>query len=156
MVNNKSKVTGYAGAFILGGLVGSSITLLLSPFSGKEFRGKINEQIDNSIKRAKQKELEIINKARAFSDDLVLKAEQLVALIDKYSTGTYLAPVEKVEKEIKSFKAGINAAMESYKKGNGKPKEENTKVEIVEDIFPEYNNEKLPKRESMRKRVRRK
>jgi hypothetical protein len=27
-------------------------------------------------------------------------------------------------------------------------------VEIVEDIFPEYNNERLPKRESMRKRVR--
>ncbi len=153
---NKNKVNGYVGAFILGGLVGSSITFLLSPFSGKEFRRKINEQIDNSIKRAKQKELDILDKAKAFSNDLVLKAEQLVALIDKYSAGTYLAPVEKVEKEIISFKAGVNAAINSYKKGNGKAKEEDTKVEIVEDIFPEYNNEKLPKREGMRKRSRRK
>ena len=151
---NNNKVSGYVGTFILGGLVGSSITLLLSPFSGKEFREKINTSLDNSLKIAKKRESEMLDKARAFSDDLVLKAEQLVALIDKYSTGTYAGPVEKIEKEVKSFKAGVNAAINSYKSGNGKAKEEDKKVEIVEDIFPEYNNERLPKRESMRKRVR--
>jgi len=154
MNSNKNKVTGYAGAFILGGLVGSSLTLLLSPFSGKEFREKINTQIDNSFKKAKQKEMEILDKARTLSDDLVLKAEQLVAFIDKYSAGTYLGPVEKIEKEINSFKSGVNAAIKSYKSGDGKAMEEDTKVEVVEDIFPEYNNEKLPKRQGMRKRVR--
>ena len=151
---NNNKFTSCAGAFILGGIVGSTVTLILSPFSGKEFREKINGQIDNSIKRAKQKELELLDKARDFSDELVLKAEQLVALIDKYSAGTYLGPVEKVENEITSLKAAINAAIKSYKKSNGKAEAENNKVEIVENIFPEYNDEKLPKRESMRKRSR--
>ncbi len=150
---NSNKVSGYVGTFILGGLVGSSITLLLSPLSGKEFREKVNTSVDNSIRKAKKRESEIFDKARIFSDELVLKAEQLVALIDKYSTGTYAGPVEKIEKEIHSFKAGVNAAINSYKRGNSISKEEDTKVEIVEDIFPEYNNEKLPKRESMRKRV---
>ena len=153
-MNNKNKFTSCAGAFILGGIVGSSITLILSPFSGKEFREKINGQIDNSIKRAKQKELELLGKARDFSDELVLKAEQLVALIDKYSAGTYLGPVEKVENEIKSLKAAVNAAIKSYKKLDGKAETGDIKEEIVEDIFPEYNDEKLPKHESMRKRSR--
>ncbi len=153
-MSNKNKFTSFSGAFILGGIVGSTVTLILSPFSGKEFREKINGQIDNSIKKAKLKELELLGKARDFSDELVLKAEQLVALIDKYSAGTYLGPVEKIENEIKSLKAAVNAAINSYNKSNGKADSGNNKVEIVEDIFPEYNDEKLPKHESMRKRNR--
>ena len=140
---------GLLPAFLLGGLVGSIFTFLYAPSSGRELRRNIKDEIDNFVKKAQKKEEELINKAKATADDLVLIAEQIAALAQKYSDGVYEVPLERFETEIKSLRAAFDAALNEYKKSN---KEAAPTEDIVSDIFSEYEDEKLPKHEGMRKR----
>ena len=141
---------GVFGAFLLGGIVGSVFTFLYTPYSGKELRYNISSEIDNLIKRAQNKEEEFINRAKVTADDLVLKAEQIYALAQKYAGGMYDGPMEKFEKEIRSLRAAFDAAFNAYKKTI---KEANPTEEIVADMFSDYEDESLPKHEGMRRRL---
>ncbi len=151
MNNEKNRKDGILPAFILGGVLGSVLTFIFTPYSGKELRNKIEDEVNTGLLKAKQKEDEIIEKAKIVADDIILKATQLVALADKYA-GTAELPAEKIDKEIKSIKAAIDAAVKSYKKENSQSEKTQSTDEIVEDIFSEYEDESLPKHEGMRKR----
>ncbi len=140
---------GLLPAFLLGGLAGSIFTFLYTPCSGRELRQNIKNEIDNFVKKAQKKEEELITKAKATADELVLTAEQIAALAQKYSDGVYEVPLEKFENEIKSLRAAFDAALNEYKKSK---KEAAPTEEIVSNIFSEYEDEKLPKHEGMRKR----
>lgn len=151
MNNEKGKKSGLLTAFILGGITGSVVTFLFTPYSGKDLRGKIEKEVNGSLKKAKQKEEEIINRAKAVADDIILKATQLVAFADKYA-GAVDSPAEKIDKEIKGIKAAIDAAIKSYHKDNIEMEETRSTDDIVENIFSDYENESLPKHEGMRRR----
>ena len=151
MNNGKEKKFGSLSAFILGGIAGSVLTFLFTPYSGKELRNKIEDEVNTSLKKAKQKEDEIINKAKSVADDIMLKTTRLAAFVDKYA-GAVDWPPEKIDKEIKSIKAAIDAAIKSYDKEYIKAEEAGSTNNIVEDIFSGYDNERLPKHEGMRRR----
>jgi gas vesicle protein len=138
--------------FLLGGIVGSVLTFLLTPYSGYELRKQISRDIDGYLKKAKEKEQDLINKAKTAADEMLLNAEQLKALVEKYAGGKYTGPAEKIEKEIKSLKAAVDAAVMVYQNRDGE--EVPATEEIVDDIFTEYVDESLPKHEGMKRRSR--
>jgi len=140
--------------FLLGGIVGSVMTFLLTPYSGYELRKQASRDIDNYLKKAKEKEQDIIRKAKAAADEMLLKAEQLKALVDKYAGGKYSGPAEVIEKEIKSLKAAVDAAVKSYRGRDGNEGEVIETEEMVDNIFSEYDDESLPKHEGMKRRGR--
>lgn len=136
-------------AFLFGGILGSVFTFLYTPYNGEELRCNIRSEFDKFIKRAQQKEEDLVIKAKITADDLVLKAEQIRALAQKYAGGVFDGNLEKFEKEIKSLRAAFDAAFTEYKKSM---KEASPTEEIVADIFSDYEDESLPKREGMRRR----
>ncbi len=145
----ENKNNGLFGAFLFGGIIGSIFTFLYTPYSGEELRGNIKNEYDKFVKKAQKTEEELINKAKVTSEDLVLKAEQIYALAQKYAGGMYVGTLDKFEKEIKSLRSAFDAAFNEYKKSM---KEAAPTEEIIADIFSDYEDESLPKHESMRKR----
>ena len=137
-------------AFLIGGILGSVFTFLYTPYKGKELRDNIRSEFDKFIKRAQKKEEDLVKKAKITADDLVLKAEQIFALAQKYAGGVFDGNIEKFEKEIKSLRAAFDAAFNEYKKTM---KEAAPTEKIIADIFSDYENETLPKREGMRRRM---
>ena len=140
------------GSFVLGGIAGGIIALLFTPCSGEELRHRINSGANDLIKSAKKKEEEIINKAKKTADDLIVKAIQVAALTDKYASGALDIPVEKIELEIKSLKAAVDAAVKTYKGKNGNKSELSFETGAFKDIFSDYDNVIIPKREGMKRR----
>ena len=154
MRDDKKENPGIFKIFMLGGIVGSALTFLLTPRSGYELRKQAGRDIDSYLKKAKEKEQDIIRKAKAAADEMLLKAEQLKALVDKYAGGKYSDPAEVIEKEIKSLKAAVEAAVKAYRNNDGKEGGVTATDEIVGDIFSEYEDESLPKHEGMKRRGR--
>ncbi len=152
-MNNESslKLNNFT-SFILGGIAGGIIALLFAPCSGEVLRQRINSSTNDIIKSAKKKEEDIILKARKTADDLIMKSIQLAALTDKYASGAIDIPAEKIELEIKSLKAAINAAVKTYRRKNGNSSEIDDKIETIENIFSDFDNVVLPKREGMKRR----
>ncbi len=136
-------------SFLLGGILGSAITFLYTPYNGEELRDNIRIEFDKFIKRAQKKEEDLVNKAKITADDLVLKAERIFALSQKYAGGVFDGNLEKFEKEIKSLRAAFDAAFHEYKKTM---KDAAPTEAIVADIFSDYEDEILPKREGMKRR----
>jgi len=150
--NNQHKLNNFT-SFLLGGITGGILTLLFTPYSGKEFRGKINESANDLAKYAKKKEEEIVDKAKKVSDDMIVKAIQVAALADKYASGMLDISAERIETEINSLKAAINAAVKAYKGNNGSAFIVMPRIDIAENIFSDYDNVVLPKSEGMKRRL---
>ena len=152
-MNNESslKLNNFT-SFILGGITGGILALLFAPCSGNELRQRINSGANDLVKSAKEKEEEIVNRAKKAADNLIIKAIQLAALTDKYASGALDIPAEKIELEIKSLKAAIDAAVKTYKGKNGNPSEIPVNTETIENIFSDFDNVVLPKREGMKRR----
>jgi gas vesicle protein len=141
----KHKTTNYISAFIMGGVTSGVITLLYTPYSGAEVRKCINSNIDHALQKAKQKEEEIVYKAKIAADDIVTKSIKLSVLIEKYAGEIGLESRWKIENEIMSLKAAIKAAVDKYKHGSANSLKYKSTGEIVEDIFSDYDNVVLPK-----------
>ncbi len=161
MKEASSKGAGNFFPFILGGFTGGLLALLFTPFSGEQFRQRVISGADDIIRSAKKKEDEIISEAKKTGDSLILKAIRVGALTDKYAGGLLGIPAEKIELEIKSLKAAIDAAVKSYKR-NGNPEYRTLFNKAVdrdgndnpENIFSDYDNVVLPKHEGMKRRLR--
>ena len=141
----KHNQSNYISAFIIGSVTGGIITLLYTPYSGKELRRRIDSNVDLLLKKAKQKQEEIINKAKITADDLLINTIKLSALIEKYAGGMYQESRWKIENEITSLKAAIKAAVETYKDGNSNLADMKTTGEIVDGLFSNFDNVVIPK-----------
>jgi len=78
----KHKTSNYISAFIIGGIAGGVIALSFAAYHRKELRERINSDLDNCFRKAKQNEEEIINKAEVTAGDIVTKGIRLSALIE--------------------------------------------------------------------------
>ena len=107
------------------------------------------------IQAAKKRE-GLLSEAKSKGEELLGKAEQLFRKIRNYAFGRYDFPTEKIEKEITSLKAALNAAVNTYKHKNGNGK---SNLDYTENIFyeghnnfDEFEDEALPKHLSMKRR----
>jgi gas vesicle protein len=142
-MEHKSK--NYISAFILGGIAGGVLTLLYTPINGKKFREHLNSNVDNYLRIAKQKEEEIINHAKAVSDDIKTKTKLVSAFIDKYAGEVFDESRGRLEVEIASLKTGIKAAIETYKNGNAHSNKDRMQGEMGDELFSNYDSVVLPK-----------
>jgi gas vesicle protein len=135
--------------FLIGGAVGSVITFLFAPKSGKELRKNLESSTKDYINKAKTEGKKIASDAKDIFNDVLIKAEQLRTLTTKYAENAYTVPAKRIENEIKSLRIALNAAIASYNHSNNRNVETDKKVS---EIFSEFDREALPKFEGMGRR----
>ena len=139
----------FLAGILIGGIAGSVLALLFAPKTGKALRSDIKKEYDKYLKKALETNEKLMTNAKSTADYVTIRAEQLFALCKKYAQGAYEGTIEKLEDEIKSIKAGINAAINTYKnKSNG----ERMPEEFIVDAFSDYDDETLLKHEGMGRR----
>ena len=86
MADNSGDLGSFLAGFVIGGLIGAGVALLMAPQSGEETRAIIQEKsielkdmaaatAEDAIARAEEAAAE----ARAYADDLKVKAEEAIA-----------------------------------------------------------------------------
>jgi gas vesicle protein len=163
MSGNKNSSSGFFLNFLLGAAAGSILSLLFSPKSGGQFRKDLQEDLNSYLNKVKTAGNSIVEDAKKIADDMVDKANQLLVLTNKWVDGNFNDTIEKIEKEIKSVKNAIYAAVETY--NNNNVESENSSGSIADDIFIDFVNENsedfdeeliLPLHEGMKRRQDRK
>ncbi len=149
-MDSASKKTFSLSEFLAGGIIGGAAALLFAPTTGKELRKRIINNANIYIAKAQSRQHEIIARAKATADDLIIRAEQLKSLSEKYATLEYNDLAGRIEEEIQSLKKAIEAAEKSYKTYSVSAEDIE---EEIDDIFSEYEDETLPKHLGMKKRV---
>ncbi|MDP4116803.1 MAG: YtxH domain-containing protein [Bacteroidota bacterium] len=145
-----SKGKNIAAVFIAGGFIGSAISLLYAPKKGSDMREDIRHKFNHSFKAANDISWKYIKQARQFEEDLVQKADNIYKLVKSYAEGKYNGTVDKFENEFTKLKRSFQSALETYNRyGEQRP----ATTSIVEEIFSEYEDEKLPKTEGMKRRA---
>lgn len=150
MKNNSEFMRGLGG-FVLGGVAGGVIALLVAPQSGEETRHDINKY----MRFARIKKHKLVSDARVKSSELIKRAAEIKSKSKDFAAGKYSGSVEGLEKEIKSLKAGLNKAVETYRNYSTS---DNVTDNIVEEIFVDFDrnsvdvDETIPKHEGMKRR----
>ncbi len=137
-------------AFLVGGILGASASLLFTPKSGSELRANIKEEAEDYLKEAKSRADNIISNSKSAGELLKRKAEDLMETVNQYASGKIEKPVSVIEKEIAGLKAAITAAKASY---SFAPEIHKTNIEEHNrQLKPgEFEDEKLPKHIGMGK-----
>ena len=135
--------------FLIGGAVGSVITFLFTPKSGKDLRKDIQIGTKDYVNKAKTEGRKIATDPRDIFNEILIKAEQLRTLTKKYAENAYTVPTRRIESEIKSLRTALKAAISSYNKTAGRNLETDKKVE---EIYSEFENDSLPKHSGMGRR----
>ena len=91
-------------AFLVGGILGASASLLFTPRSGKELRDDIKQQTDNYLKEVKLRRDTLISRSKSTGELLKRKAEDLMETIKNYANGKIEKPFFVIEKEIAGLK----------------------------------------------------
>ena len=160
MYSNKS--SGIFFNFLAGTVLGGILGFLFAPKTGQQLRNDLKEDLDSYLKKVKDAGNKIIEDAKKTADDMVDKANQLIALTDKYIGEDLKMSIDKIEKEINSVKNAIRVALDTYK--NNSAKSENSSESIADNIFINFVNENsedydediLPLHEGMKRRYDRK
>jgi gas vesicle protein len=78
--------TDYVASFLLGGLVGAGVALLLAPQSGRELRGILGDKVREGGDRGRQLKDRVVERSREMVDEarqgLQWQKERLSAAID--------------------------------------------------------------------------
>ena len=101
-------------AFLVGGILGASASLLFTPRSGEELRNDIKQQTDNYLKEVKERRDILIGRSKSTGELLKRKAEDLMETIKNYANGKIEKPLSAIEKEIAGLRSAISAARASY------------------------------------------
>ena len=136
-------------AFLVGGILGASASLLFTPRSGKEVRTDIKHRTDNYLNEVNLRRDILIQRSKTTGELLKRKAEELVDSIKNYANGKIEKPLSMFEKEIAGLRSAINAARASY---SSIPEIHGTRVGgDGQSVSSEYNDEVLPKHIGMGK-----
>lgn len=136
-------------AFLIGGILGASASLLFTPQSGKELRTGIKRRADEYLKEAKLRRDTLINRSKSTGELLKKKAEDLMESIKNYANGRIEKPLSVIEKEIAGLRSAINAARASY---SSIPEIHETRVDgNGQAPLSDFDDEVLPKHLGMGK-----
>ena len=156
-MNHNSRL-GFFVNFLTGTIVGGVVGFLFAPKTGQQLREDLKEDLDSYIKKVKETGNKIVEDAQNTANQMVERANQLIALLDKYVGDDFKDSLDKIENEISSVKAAINTAVDTYR--NNSAKSENSSESIADNIFidfvdansEEYEEENLPLHEGMKRR----
>lgn len=131
-------------AFLIGGILGASATLLFAPQSGRELRANIKYQADEYIHNVKIKADKLVQNSKSTGELLKRKAEDILETAKQYAKGKVDKPFTVIEKEIAALKSAIKAAKVSY---SVTPEIHNKETERGngQSELSEFDDESLPK-----------
>jgi gas vesicle protein len=137
-------------AFLVGGILGASASLLFAPKSGSELKSNIKQKTDNYLNEARSKADNIISTSKSTGELLKRKAEDLMETVKQYAGGKTEKPLSVIEKEIAGLRAAITAVRASY---SIIPEIQKTNIEgnNGQSKLSEFEDETLPKRIGMGK-----
>jgi len=146
---------------LVGALIGGIAGIFFAPKTGEHLRQDLSDDLDEYLKKVRATRDNFVNETEKTAEEIRSKADQISAFIDKYGENAVQESVEKIEAEINAFKSAIKAAMESYKKSKNTMKDsqkvaDDIFVDFVNENTSEYEDESLPKKESMHRRPERK
>ena len=140
----ESRIGPVVKGVIIGGTIGSVLTFLFTPKNGKELRNDIGKGTREYLDKAKDEGKKLI-------DEIVSYAEQLRKLSERYAETIYTTQSKRIEREIKRIRFAMNTAIETYRsRGHSYRTPENDN--IVNNIYSEFEEERLPKFEGMGRR----
>ena len=148
MISN-SRLGSSLKGFLIGGAVGSVLTFLFTPKTGKELRHEIENGAKEYYDKAKVGGKKMAIDAKTILNEIIAKADQLRTLTKKYAEEAYSIPAQRIENEIKSLRNGLEAAIKAYNLTTNRTPETDKKVS---EIFTEFEDESVPKFEGMGRR----
>ena len=148
MLSGNKIGTSFKG-FLIGGAVGSVVSFLFTPKSGKELRKDISSGSKDYIDNARTEGKKVVSDVKDIFNEVLNKAEQLRMLTKSYTENAYNIPAKRIENEIKSLRKALEAAISVYTNKYDRTAETDKKVN---DIYSEFNNKTLPKFEGMGRR----
>lgn len=148
MENNEENFS--LAAFLIGGILGASASLLFAPRSGQETRADLKQQVDDYINDVKSRTDELIRDSKSAGELLKRKAEDVMETVKQYAVGKVKKPVSAIEKEVAGLKAAIDAAKASYS-FNPESNKSSGDRDNGHSLLQEFDDETLPKHVGMGK-----
>lgn len=154
---SKSRIT---TGLIVGGTLGTLLVYLLSP-KRKQFNQDLKKNVGNYYDKAKVRGENAFEDTKSTVDKLKTKTEKLSSFLKKYAAGDYDGTIEKIESEIKTVRAALNKAYDTYQNQIKKREEseealnDDSSIEDRlenEENFGEFEDDSLPKHVGMKKR----
>jgi len=140
-----AKRFGWTG-FLTGFALGSVVSILLTTRSGRELTGLKNDFSDVLNKGEEIKNL-LLRKAKDLTSDFLDRGRIFIESCKKFSNGKYAGTIESLENEYYDIKHAINSAIDNYKRNPDRKYSE-------DDLFIDFEDEKLPKFVGMSRRKR--
>jgi hypothetical protein len=121
--------------FLAGFAAGSVFSLLIT-------RKDLKSDLANIQRRAEEIKKHLLSRAKSISEDLVQRSQKFIESSKKFAEGKYSGTIESLEKEYYSLKYAINTAIDIYRKGTQRIKENGLESD---ELFINFDDETLPK-----------
>ena len=145
---------------ILGSIAGGVLAQILTPVSGRRVRREIKKGMNTYVNKAKVQSRKILNDTKTVTSSWIDRAQDVFTDAKKYASGKIDVPKDTIESEITKLRNALTAAIEAYRsyeeETEGATAGRKTKpstVEVKDQLAAEYENETLPKHESMGRRM---
>lgn len=143
---------------VLGSLAGSIAALIMTPVSGRRIRRDIKRNVKSYTDKAKVQSQRILDETKTVTSGWVDRAQDVFTQAKRYASGKIDVPRDTIEGEISKLRTALNAAIEAYRNYEKETEEtaagetRRSSVEVKDQLTAEYEDETLPKRESMGRR----
>jgi gas vesicle protein len=140
-------------SFLVGGVIGSAAAIIFAPASGRETRNNISEGTNRFLIKANDQKNNLIREAQKVAGDVVGQAKNIYKDSIEFAAGRYNSSAHMIELEIQGIRRALKAAVAAYKnKSNGGNPNPLANEVVVNEMFTDFENEKLPKSEGMGRR----
>lgn len=143
---------------ILGSIAGGVLAQILTPVSGRRVRREIKRGMNSYMNKAKYQSQKIIDETKNVTSGWVDRAQDVFTQAKKYASGKIDVPRDTIENEITKLRDALAAAIDAYKSYERETEEtaagetRRSSIEVKDQLTAEYEDETLPKRESMGRR----
>jgi gas vesicle protein len=146
---------------IVGSIAGGVLAQILTPVSGRRVRREIKRGMNTYMDKAKTQSRRLLDETKSVTSSWVDRAQDVFTQAKRYASGKVDVPRDTIENEISRLRDALAAAIDAYKNyeketeatpptaaGETRP----SSIEVKDQLTAEYENETLPKRESMGRR----
>lgn len=145
---------------IIGSIAGGILAQILTPVSGRRVRREIKRGMNTYMHKAKTQSQKIIDDTKSVTSTWVDRAQDVFTQAKKYASGKIDVPRDTIENEITKLRNALAAAVEAYRNFERETEEtpgvtgetRPSSVEVKDQLTAEYEDETLPKHESMGRR----
>ncbi|HEX2868057.1 MAG TPA: YtxH domain-containing protein [Ignavibacteriales bacterium] len=143
---------------ILGSIAGGILAQILTPISGRRVRREIKRGMNTYMNKAKVQSRKIIDETKDVTTSWIDRAQDVFTQAKKYAGGKIDVPRDTIESEITKLRNALAAAVDAYNNFERETEEtpagetRRSSVEVKDQLTAEYEDETLPKHESMGRR----